>query len=206
MTKTNNPTLNKPASIETTEKYTEAQTKELLQTWGNFCSNNPHWQDSEREKADTFISELAAKYQKSVRSIIGKLTRHSVYVAKAKTEKKNAHSQNKAELAQAIGKVLRLSEPEVNSLIVAGKTALSKIFAALANSKPIEVLTPEQIEQHKDAVSLLLNEITLESDSVQDLQNIAVTTLEDITQAIEDLRKDFDAEINAHTSENQSTN
>ena len=95
MTKTN-PTLNKPASTETTEKYTEVQTKELLQTWENFCSNNPHWQDLEREKADTFISELAAKYQKSVRSIIGKLTRHNVYVAKAKAEKKGAHTQNQS--------------------------------------------------------------------------------------------------------------
>ena len=198
------PTLNKPASTETTEKYTEAQTKELLQTWENFCSNNPHWQDSEREKADTFISELAAKYQKSVRSIIGKLTRHNVYVAKAKAEKKGAQSQNKAELAQAIGKVLRLSEPEVNSLVVAGKTALSKIFTALANSKPIEVLTPQQLQQHKDAVDLLLNEITLESDSVQDLQNVSVNTLEDITQAIEDLRKDLESNVdNALTSENQ---
>ena len=201
MTKTN-PTLNKPASTESNEKYTEEQTKELLQTWENFTEATPGWQDEKRNLTDAKISELAEQFQKGVRSIIGKLTRHNVYVAKAKAEKKNG-SQNKVELAQAIGKVLRLSEPEVNSLVVAGKTALSKIFTALAYSKPIEVLTPEQIQQHKDAVDLLLNEITLESDSVQDLQNVSVNTLEDITQAIEDLRKDLESDVdNALTSEN----
>ena len=40
--------------------------------------------------------------------------------------------------ADAIGAILRLSENEIESLTKANKTALRKIFDALANSRPIE--------------------------------------------------------------------
>jgi hypothetical protein len=40
-------------------------------------------------------------------------------------------------MADAIGAILRLSEAEIESLTKANKTCLSKIFEALANSKPI---------------------------------------------------------------------
>ena len=45
--------------------------------------------------------------------------------------KKDAH-------ADAIGAVLNLTENEIESLTKANKTALVKIFSALANSKPLE--------------------------------------------------------------------
>ena len=136
------PTLNKQAAISTNAKYTEEQKTGLLKAWETFRAENPLWVNEDRAKADKFIEELAAKYGKGVKSIVGVLTRYNVYVAKTATKKSANGSQTKLELAAAIGTVLRLTEAETESLSVAGKGALNKIFTALAQSKPIEVLTP----------------------------------------------------------------
>jgi hypothetical protein len=45
--------------------------------------------------------------------------------------------QKKDQTADAIGAVLMLTEAETESLTKANKTALVKIFAALANSRPV---------------------------------------------------------------------
>lgn len=91
---------------------------------------------TENPSKDT-VESLATRYNKTVRSIVAKLSREGVYkkaeyVAKngEKPIRKNAH-------AEAIGAILGLSEGEVTSLEKANKTALEKIFGALANSKPI---------------------------------------------------------------------
>lgn len=91
---------------------------------------------TENPSKDT-VEALATRYGKTVRSIVAKLSREGVYkkpeyVAKngEKPIRKNAH-------AEAIGAILALSEGEVTSLAKANKTALEKIFGALANSKPI---------------------------------------------------------------------
>lgn len=83
------------------------------------------------------VEALAEQFQKSVRSIVAKLSREGVYQKKEyKTKngeavvKKNAH-------ADAIGAILGLAENDVDSLTKANKSALRAIFEALAASKPV---------------------------------------------------------------------
>lgn len=84
------------------------------------------------------VEALAENLGKSVRSIVAKLSREGVYKKKEYTTKTGEKVQKKDETADAIGAILRLNENDIESLTKANKTALKAIFAALANSKPIE--------------------------------------------------------------------
>ncbi len=75
---------------------------------------------------------------KTARSVIAKLSKENVYKAKEYVSKTGEKPVKKDATADAIGAVLKLSEGEIESLTKANKTALVKIFAALANSKPID--------------------------------------------------------------------
>ena len=92
----------------------------------------------EAYKAGETVEKLAEAFGKTARSIIAKLSREGVYVKKEYTTKAGEKPVKKDATADAIGAILRLSEGEVDSLTKANKTALKKIFDALANSKPIE--------------------------------------------------------------------
>lgn len=81
--------------------------------------------------------QIALEMGKSVRSIVAKLSREKVYVAKTYTTKAGEKAVKKDETADAIGLVLMLTEAETESLTKANKTALVKIFKALADSKPM---------------------------------------------------------------------
>lgn len=83
------------------------------------------------------VNTFAEKFGKNVRSVIAKLTREGVYQAAKYETKKGEKPVKKDETADAIGRVLLLSDAETDSLTKANKTALVKIFAALANSKPV---------------------------------------------------------------------
>lgn len=83
------------------------------------------------------VEALAVEMGKTVRSVIAKLSREKVYIAKVYETKNGEKPVNKDSVADAIGSVLKLSEGEIESLAKANKTALNKIFEALANSKPI---------------------------------------------------------------------
>jgi len=83
------------------------------------------------------VEQIAQKLGKSVRSVVAKLSREKVYVAKTYTTKTGDAVVKKDAVADAIGSVLNLTESEIESLTKANKTALAKIFAALANSKPV---------------------------------------------------------------------
>jgi hypothetical protein len=74
---------------------------------------------------------------KTVRSIVAKLSREKVYVAKTYVSKTGEKPVKKDVTADAIGAILRLSENDVESLTKANKSALKAIFDALANSKPL---------------------------------------------------------------------
>lgn len=180
-------TLNKTAKTATTEKYTEDQTKKLLAAWDAFCQLVPNWATTDRTKADAKIEELAEEFQKKTRSIIAKLTRHERYVSKTKTTA--ASVTTKSELAQAIGKVLAMSPPEIESLAMAGKVALQKILTALAASVPVEVLTP-QAEAEKNAVIDEIAElIELEAEEIRDLSRLQSATLTGICGSIKDIEQ-----------------
>lgn len=86
----------------------------------------------------TTVETLAAEMGKTVRSIVAKLSREKVYKAKERTTKTGEAIVKKDETADAIGAILKLTEADVTSLTKANKTALKAIFAALANSCPID--------------------------------------------------------------------
>ncbi len=84
------------------------------------------------------VEALAVAMGKSTRSIISKLSREKVYQKPAYVTKTGEKVQKKDETADAIGAVLRMTEPEIESLTKANKTALVKIWKAVSESKPIE--------------------------------------------------------------------
>ena len=83
------------------------------------------------------VEAIAENLGKSVRSVVAKLSREGVYQKKVYKTKTGEAVVKKNDHADAIGAILRLSEPEIDSLTKANKSALAKIFEALANSKPI---------------------------------------------------------------------
>ena len=88
-------------------------------------------------QAGVTVEAIAEKMGKTVRSVVAKLSREKVYVAKTYVSKTGAPVVKKDAHADAIGAILKLTEAETESLTKANKTALEKIFSALANSKPI---------------------------------------------------------------------
>ena len=83
------------------------------------------------------VETIAESLGKTVRSVVAKLSREKVYKAKTYVSKTGQPVVKKDAHADAIGAILKLSENEIESLTKANKTALEKIFGALANSKPI---------------------------------------------------------------------
>ena len=87
--------------------------------------------------AGATVEALALEFGKSVRSIVAKLSREKVYVAKTYVSKTGEKPVKKDAHADAIGAILKLTESEIESLTKANKTALVKVFEALAASKPV---------------------------------------------------------------------
>ena len=88
-------------------------------------------------KAGIKVEDIASAMGKTVRSIVAKLSREKVYVAKTYVSKTGEKPVKKDVTADAIGAILRLSENDIESLTKANKSALKAIFDALANSKPL---------------------------------------------------------------------
>lgn len=84
------------------------------------------------------VTMLAEKLGKTTRSIVAKLSREGVYKKKEYKTKTGEAVQKKDTTADAIGAILKLKENDIDSLTKCNKTALAAIFAALANSRPIE--------------------------------------------------------------------
>lgn len=87
--------------------------------------------------AGTSTEKIAEMVGKTTRSVIAKLTKEGVYKAKEYVSKTGEKPVKKDAHADAIGAVLKMTEAEIESLTKANKTALVKIFTALANSKPL---------------------------------------------------------------------
>lgn len=101
--------------------YTDEQTTELVQAY----------------QAGEAVEALAERFQKSVRSIVAKLSREGVYQKKTYTTKNGEKVVKKDAHADAIGAILGLPENDIESLTKANKNALRVIFEALANSRPV---------------------------------------------------------------------
>lgn len=107
-----------------TENYTAEMTAELVKAY----SEKP-------EKAT--VEFFANKFGKTVKSVVAKLSREGVYKKAEYVNKKGEKPVQKDSVADAIGKVLKMTESETTSLTKANKSALEKIFRALADSKPV---------------------------------------------------------------------
>ena len=112
------------AKTEKTVNYTPEQTAELVAAYV-------------ADATEATIATFAEKFSKTARSIIAKLSREGVYKKKEYVGKNGEAVQKKNELADAIGAILKMTEPEITSMEKVNKTALQKIFTALANSVPI---------------------------------------------------------------------
>lgn len=106
---------------EKTVNYTADQTQKMVADY----------------QAGVSVDAIAEAMGKTARSVIAKLSREGVYQRKAYVSKTGEKPVKKDVTADAIGAILRLSENEIESLTKANKTALRKIFDALANSKPV---------------------------------------------------------------------
>lgn len=104
-----------------TVNYTAEQTVEIVTAY----------------QAGETVEALAERFQKSVRSIVAKLSREGVYKKKEYVTKNGEKVVKKDAHADAIGAILKLAENDIESLTKANKSALRAIFEALANSKPL---------------------------------------------------------------------
>jgi len=104
-----------------TVNYTPEQTQKMINDYQNGVS----------------VETIAENLGKTVRSIVAKLSREKVYIAKEYKSKTGETPIKKDVHADAIGAILRLPENDIESLTKANKNALKVIFEALANSKPI---------------------------------------------------------------------
>lgn len=94
--------------------------------------------DYSADKSEGTVAVIALELGKSIRSVVAKLSREKVYVAKTYKTKTGEVVVKKDAHADAIGAILEMTEAEIESLTKANKTALVKIFTALANSVPVE--------------------------------------------------------------------
>ena len=78
-------------------------------------------------QAGVSVEQIAQAMGKTVRSIVAKLSREKVYIAKEYKTKNGETPIKKDVHADFIGSALGLSENDVDSLTKANKTALAKI-------------------------------------------------------------------------------
>lgn len=112
---------------ETVKKvnYTEQQAAEMAAAY----KANP---------SDETLAYFAEKFGKTIRSVRQRLVRDGVYQKKEYVNKNGEKPVKKDATADAIARILGLSDGEADSLAKANKSALVKVFNALANSVPME--------------------------------------------------------------------
>ena len=81
------------------------------------------------------VETIALSMGKTVRSVVAKLSREKVYIAKTYATKTGEKVIKKDRVADAIGLALGLTEAETSSLVGANKTALKKILDSLPKTE-----------------------------------------------------------------------
>lgn len=111
--------------------------------------------DAPQEVRKQQVEALAAELKRNSRAIIAKLVSLGLYRKAEYVRKDGEKPETRDTTADAIGSILRLSEPDTASLTKANRKALQSIMAALASSVPVPVMTPEEEEQaHQHARSI----------------------------------------------------
>ena len=88
-------------------------------------------------QAGTSVEMIAETFGKTVRSVVAKLSREKVYVAKAYKTKSGETPIKKDAHADFIGDALGLSEADTESLTKANKIALMKIADFIRTEKTL---------------------------------------------------------------------
>lgn len=104
---------------EKTVNYTDEQVASMVEAY----TENPT-----RETVEAIATNLG----KSARSIIAKLSREKVYVAKVYKTKSGESVVKKNSLIDKLTELVGLTEPEATSFEHVNKTALVKLLAALS--------------------------------------------------------------------------
>lgn len=157
--------------------YTPEQTAELKAAY----LANPS-----RETVDTF----AVKFGKGVKSIVAKLSKEGVYKKAEYVSKTGEKPVKKDDTADAIGKVLGLTENDTGSLAKANKTALVKVFSALANSVPREVESPDDEAAKPALVEVCRRVAGLTDDEARSLSRVSKATLAKLAAVFADESED----------------
>jgi hypothetical protein len=152
------------AAKTVTVNYTPAQTAEMVAAYVAAPS------------ADT-VALFAEKFGKGIKSIVAKLSREGVYVAKEYKGKNGETPVKKDAHADAIGKILNLTEPETESLTKANKTALVKVFGHLANSVPLEAETPDEVSGKGVSLDILARVAGLNEADAKSLSRVRGSVL-----------------------------
>lgn len=98
-------------------------------------------------QAGITVEAIALALGKSARSIVAKLSREKVYVAKVYKTKTGEAVAKKDDLADKMATVFDLTEAEADSLTKANKTALKKILDKVVSLETdIEVMGSEDEE------------------------------------------------------------
>lgn len=85
-------------------------------------------------QAGVSVEQIAEKVGKTIRSIVAKLSREKVYIAKEYKTKNGEAPIKKDVHADFIGAALNLSENDIESLTKANKSALRAIEVFIRNS------------------------------------------------------------------------
>jgi 4-alpha-glucanotransferase len=88
-------------------------------------------------QAGTSVEMIAESFGKTVRSVVAKLSREKVYVAKAYKTKSGETPVKKDVHADFIGEALGLTEADTESLTKANKIALMKIADFIRTEKTL---------------------------------------------------------------------
>jgi hypothetical protein len=89
--------------------------------------------------AGVSVETIAESMGKTVRSVVAKLSREGVYVAKTYTTKNGNMPIKKDEHADAIGAALGLSESDTESLTKANKAALARIVEFIRENAVVKM-------------------------------------------------------------------
>lgn len=142
--------------------------------------------DADQDTRDAQVKQLAEKLGRSTKSITAKLVRMGKYVAKTYTNKNGERPVRKDAHADAIGKVLQLSEPDTESLTKANKSALVKVFTALANSVPREVESDADEAAKPALIEVMRRVAGLTDNEAKSLSRVSRATLAKLAAPFQD--------------------
>ena len=113
---------------EKTVNYTNEMTDEIVASY--------KVADTEDARASV-VEAMANKFGKTTRSIVAKLSREGVYVAKTAKTKTGAKVQTKAAMVDEIAVALGAGRDDLASLENASKDALAKVLLAVGEIREI---------------------------------------------------------------------